>query len=277
MDLDFVFTYIDDILIASSTSEEHEKRLATVFTRLREFSLRINVDEYQFGVPELKFLGYKINSEGCSPISDKVKAILDFPNPKNILELRRFLDMVNFYCRCLPHTVGTQAPLHGYLCDSRSATNAKFLGIRSRKPLSNKLRNYLVSATLLVHPSHDAEIRIVTDASNFDIGVFLEQSIKNQWKPLAFFSRKFNSAQLTFNAYDRELTAIYEAIRHFRYFLEGRIFKLVTDHKPNIYAFTQKAEKFHNANKGKNSLYFSIYHVHRTPSRHGEHCSRFLV
>ena len=63
------------------------------------------------------------------------------------------------------------------------------------------------------------------------------------WKPLAFFSRKFSSAQRAYSAYDRELTAVYEAVRHFKYFLEGQSFKIVTDHKPLIYAFTQRSEK----------------------------------
>ena len=110
-DLDFVFAYIDDILIASSTIEEHEKHLKIVFQRLKEFSLRININKCEFGKSELEFLGYKINHKGCSPTHDKVQAITEFVKPKTICELRRFLGMVNFYRKSLPRAAEIQAPL----------------------------------------------------------------------------------------------------------------------------------------------------------------------
>ena len=75
------------------------------------------------------------------------------------------------------------------------------------------------------------------------MGATLEQDLSNIWKPLAFFSRKFSPAQRQYSAYDRELTAIYEAIKNFSHFLEGRNFKILTNHKPLSYAFTQRSEK----------------------------------
>ena len=75
------------------------------------------------------------------------------------------------------------------------------------------------------------------------MGASLEQKLSNIWKPLAFFSRKFSPTQRKYSAYDRELTAIYEAIKHFRHFLERRDFKILTDHKAPSYAFTQRSEK----------------------------------
>jgi hypothetical protein len=75
------------------------------------------------------------------------------------------------------------------------------------------------------------------------MGAVLEQYLDNAWKPLLFFTRKFTPAQCKYSAYDRELTAIHEAMKYFRYLLEGRDFKIVTDHKPLIYAFLQRSEK----------------------------------
>lgn len=66
-DLLFVFAYIDDIQIASENSEEHLKHLKIVFSRLEEFSLRVNASKCQFGQSEIEFLGFVINSEGCKP------------------------------------------------------------------------------------------------------------------------------------------------------------------------------------------------------------------
>ena len=95
----------------------------------------------------------------------------------------------------------------------------------------------LANATLLAHPAVGLEMRLVTDASDFGMGSSLEQFIGDSWKPLAFFSKKFSLSQLNYSAYDRELTAVYETVQYFNFFPEGQIFKVVTDHKPLVYAF----------------------------------------
>jgi len=74
----------------------------------------------------------------------------------------------------------------------------------------------------------DARTRLVTDA-DFAMSAVLEQQCLNSRKPLIFFSKKFTPAQKNYSAYDRKLTAIYEAIKYFRHFLEGRQFKILTD------------------------------------------------
>ena len=102
----------------------------------------------------------------------------------------------------------------------------------------------MANATLLVHPRAGAETRIVTDASDVAAGAVLEQeSVSGVWEPLAFYSQKLSPAQRNYSAYDRELTAIFEAVKHFRYYIEGRTFKILTDHKPLVYAFVQRSDK----------------------------------
>lgn len=105
------------------------------------------------------------------------------------------------------------------------------------------IKNELANATLIVHPVSGAEVRLVTDASDIGMGAALEQRSGNSWQPLAFFSKKFTPAETRYSAYDRELTAIYRAIKHFEYFLRACTFKIVTDHKPLIFAFSQKNDK----------------------------------
>ena len=104
-DLDFIFAYIDDILIASSNHDEHESHLRIVFQRLKEYSLRIKLNKCEFGKSKIEFLGYGINHEGCVQSPERVLAITKFPKPKTIVELRRFLGMVNFYRKNLPHAI----------------------------------------------------------------------------------------------------------------------------------------------------------------------------
>lgn len=102
--LEFVFVYIDAILIASKDQNEHEAHLKIVLEQLRKFRLRINVAKCLFGKKQIEFLGYLIDSQGCSPTKDKVKSITEWPKPESRDKLRRWLGLVNFYCRSLPHT-----------------------------------------------------------------------------------------------------------------------------------------------------------------------------
>ena len=85
---------------------------------------------------------------------------------------------------------------------------------------------------LLVHPDPHAATAISVDASATAIGAVLQQHIDGEWRPLAFFSQKLTPTEIKYSTFDRELLAIYRAIRHFRYFLEGRNFTVCTDHKP---------------------------------------------
>lgn len=242
-DLDFVFIYIDDILIASSSHEEHLAHIRIVLHKLKEAHLRLNVDKCVFGVPELDFLGYLISQDGIRPIPKKVEAISKFPKPRTIAELRRFLGMVNFYRRSLVNAASTQAPLNSYLHESKKNDKREIVWSLEAEAAFEKTKSDLANAALLVHPCIGAEIRVVSDASDFAMGAVLEQVKTDSFEPLAFFSKKFSPAQIKYSAYDRELTAIYEAVKYFRHFIEGREFKIMTDQKPLVYAFMQRSDK----------------------------------
>ena len=96
-DLDFIFCYIDDFIIFSNSYEEHLKHIKIVLDRLKKFHLTINPNKCTLAQPEVKYLGYLINE------SDKVQCITEYPKPKTINDLRRFLGMLNYYRRCIPN------------------------------------------------------------------------------------------------------------------------------------------------------------------------------
>ena len=100
--LDFVFAYIDDLFIASSSAEEHKKHLRIVCERLKKYGLIINENKCVLGKPQIEYLGYLVNSSGILPQPKKVQVIQDFPKPTTVVELQRFLGMINFYRRSIP-------------------------------------------------------------------------------------------------------------------------------------------------------------------------------
>ncbi|UYV69295.1 hypothetical protein LAZ67_6003159 [Cordylochernes scorpioides] len=119
--LDFAYAYIDDVLIASDSENQHVSHLQQLFGRLRDYGLTINETKCTFGQPSVKFLGFIITNAGISPDPQRVQAIKDIPIPDTVGKLRRFLGMLNFYRRCLPNAASTQAPLHAMVEGRKNA------------------------------------------------------------------------------------------------------------------------------------------------------------
>ncbi|GFU86977.1 hypothetical protein TNCV_485881 [Trichonephila clavipes] len=99
--LEFVFPYLDDILVASENEEQHKTHLKLVFDRLQKYGLRVNISKSTLGVTHLEFLGYLITPEGSKPLPEKVDATLSYKLPETIRDLRTFLGLLNFYRRYL--------------------------------------------------------------------------------------------------------------------------------------------------------------------------------
>lgn len=237
--LDFCYSFLDDFCVYSKSPAEHESHLHQLFTRMKEFGVLINTSKCVFGASEVTFLGYQISASGTKPLESKVQAIKDFPIPKTVRQLRRFLGMINFYRRFLPHSASIQAPLNALLAGNVKANHP--VNISGDTLLAfNKCKESLANAALLAHPDCQAALALTTDASDVAMGAVLQQFKNNCWEPLAFFSRKLSSSQQKYSPYDRELLAIYESIKYFRHMLEARHFVVYTDHKPLIYAFTER-------------------------------------
>jgi hypothetical protein len=109
--LDFVFIYLDDILVASGSREEHLQHLHAVFGVLQRAGLVINVDKSLFLQESIEFLGHQVNSEGIAPLASQVQAVHEFKRPGTQKELQRFLGLVNFYRRFLPSAARVLLPL----------------------------------------------------------------------------------------------------------------------------------------------------------------------
>ncbi|GFX86507.1 retrovirus-related Pol polyprotein from transposon 17.6 [Trichonephila clavipes] len=242
--LPFCFVYLDDILCYSENAEEHRSHLRTIFQRLSSYGLKLNISKCVFGVTELIFLGHFITPDGIKPLPDKVQAVLDYKQPETVGSLRKFLGLLNFYRRFLPKAAEQQYLLSEFLKGSKGKKDSKPLNWSSEAITAfQRCKQALADAALLAHPSPSAPLALHVDASDYAIGGALHQIVDSELQPLAFFSRKLTSSEKSYSAYDRELLAIYSAIRHFRYMLEARDFTVFTDHKPLTYAFRQKSDK----------------------------------
>ncbi|CAK8686304.1 unnamed protein product [Clavelina lepadiformis] len=237
---DYTFNYIDDVIVFSSTPEEHKKHLETVLQRFQEHNIIVNKRKCVFNATEVKFLGFTVNKDGASPIKSKVDAVEKYPLPVTIKELRRFLGMVNFYRRFLPNAAGIQDPLNKLL--GTGSGRRRVIWTPIARQAFQETKQALCEATQLAFPVHDAEVRLSVDASDVSCAGVLEQVIDGCPQPLAFFSKSFTKAQRKYSVYDRELLGLYLSIKYFRYFLDGRQFRLFTDHKALVTGIHSKLD-----------------------------------
>ena len=229
--LPYTYAYIDDVLIARSSKEEHAEHIRAVLQRFNDHGIVINPDKCQFGASELIFLGHLVSKDGIRPLPEKVEALHNFPRPSSQHKLREFLGLINFYNRFIPNLASLLSPIYVYL--GKDYKNIKEIEWSDDAIAAfETVKAALAKATLLVHPVPDAPLSIATDASDNAVGAVLQQWVGSTWQPLAFFSKKLQSAERKYSTFDRELLGIYLAIKHFRQFVEGRQFHIFTDHKP---------------------------------------------
>ena len=212
--LDFVFCYIDDLLIASSDIHKHMSLLHAVFSRLQDNGIAISLKKCPFNQFRLTFLGHSVSQDGLIPLSEKVRAIQDFPTPTSLKSLREFLGLVNFYRRFLPNIASTLSPLTDMLKGNKKK-NREIAMTENQMASFNKAKSDLAAATLLAHYDSTSKLSVTVDASNRAISGVLEQRKDNQMQPLAFFSRKLEETERKYSIISRELLAAYSTIRHF--------------------------------------------------------------
>ena len=238
--LDFAYSYLDDILVASPDEDTHCLHLETVFKRLAAHSLTVNLTKCQIGVPSLTFLGHRIDKDGICPLPERVAVIQSFPVPSSLKSLRTFLGMVSYYRRFIPQCAHILTPL----TDLLKGKGKSLAFTEEALAAFETIKKAIADATMLVHLDVQLPLSISVDASNTAIGAVLQQRMAKAWLPIAFFSRKLSACETRYSTFGRELLAVYAAVKHFRHFVEGRQFTVFTDHKPLTYALHTTTDRY---------------------------------
>lgn len=231
----YCFVYLDDIVIYANSIQDHENKLRSIFEKLKEHNLKLQPDKCEFMRHEVAYLGHIISNQGVSPDPEKTKAITKFPIPKNQKDIKSFLGLIGYYRKFIENFSKLTKPLTKLL-----KKDIPFNWTEEQQQTFDKLRNILISPTILKYPDFTKEFVLTTDASNFAIGAVLSQGEIGKDLPIAYASRTLNSAEGNYNTTEKELLAIKWAIQHFRPYLYGRHFKIVTDHRPLTWLFNVK-------------------------------------
>ena len=226
------FVYLDDLIIFGRSMEDHNKNLMEVFQRFREVNLKIHPGKCAFLRKEVLYLGHIISDKGIRPDPEKSKVMENFPVPKNADEVRRFVAFANYYRKFIPDFASITIPLNRLL-----KKDVTFTFNDDCVKAFNKIKNILVSPELLTFPDFEKEFILRTDASGFALGAILSNFDD---RPIAYASKTLNNAEKNYSTIEKELLAIVWAVKHYRPYLFGRRFKILTDHRPLVYLFSLK-------------------------------------
>ncbi|KAM0735103.1 Retrovirus-related Pol polyprotein from transposon 17.6 [Formica fusca] len=224
--------YLDDIVIYGASLEDHNKRLKEVLQRPRENNLKLQPDKCEFLRKEVIYLGHIISENGISPDPSKLTAIKEFPTPKKVKDIQSFIGLAGYYRKFIEDFSKIAKPL-----TKLTKKTEKFEWTMEQQNAFEILKERLMTAPVLMYPDFNQEFIVTTDASDYAIGAVLSQGKVGNDRPIAYASRVLSRAEQNYNTTEKELLAIVWAVKHFRPYVYGTKFKIVTDHKPLIWLF----------------------------------------
>lgn len=236
--------YIDDIIVYGENEDEFFDNLRKVLETLEVANLKLQADKCEFFKDEVEFLGFIVSKDGVKANPKKVEAIVNFPVPKTLKDLRSFLGMSGYYRRFIRDYAKIAKPLtlllrgeDGLVSKNISKTKPIHMSDEAIKAFNN-LKNCLISNdVILMYPDFEKEFELTTDASNHAIGAVLSQDNK----PITFLSRTLSNTEENYATNEKEMLAIIWALGSLRNYLYGsRKVKIFTDHQPLTYALSNK-------------------------------------
>ena len=234
--LSFVTTYIDDVLIHSTSEKQHKEHLETVFQRLTEAGLTLRGRKCQIGTSQVCYLGHIFTGTGMQPDPKKVSSVQDWPTPTDVTTLRQFIGLASYYRRYIKQFAEIATPLHNL-----TQKNVPFVWTEACAAAFTTLKCKLMQAPILVYPQFTlgaSPFVVQTDASAVGLGAVLEQDNK----VIAYASRSLSKPECNYSTIQKECLAIVFAMKQFRHYLLGRPFTLMTDHAPLQWLSAQKME-----------------------------------
>ena len=221
-----VVVYLDDIVVHGETLASHDERLSRVLDILSSHNLTVNEEKCNCAASAIVFVGFRLTSDGLSPLHSNVDAVLCLPEPSCPAQLSSFLGMTAYYLRFLPHYSETTAPLRALL--------KKDVPWSWTPPCSaavRRLKSQLTSPPVLAHFDLMSPTLVTCDASNTAVGAVLSQLQRGTERPVAFASRSLTPTEGKYSVGEREALACVWACERWHMYLYGRHFTLRTDHQ----------------------------------------------
>jgi len=230
-----LFVYLDDIVLYASFLREHEIKFRKLAEKLKEANLKLQPDKCEFLRREVIYLGHIITEDGVKPDPNKIKAVENFPVPKNSKGIKQFLGLAGYYRRFISNFSKTAKPLTDLL-----KKDITFQWGHKQQHAFETLKKTLCSQPLLQYPDFTKPFVITIDASGYAIGGILSQGPVGKDLPILYTFRLLNQAERNYSTIEKELLAIVYCVNYFRPYIYGQKFQIVTDHKPLVWLHSVK-------------------------------------
>lgn len=222
--LPYLLIYIDDLLIPFSTFPEGLEYLDQTLQALCAAGFTINLKKCKFFESEIEYLGRIISEKGVRPSEKKVSALVDSPIPTNIKQVRQFMGLASYFRRFIPEFSYRTA------CITKlTKSNQKWEWGAEQNAARDYVIKHLTSQPLLSIFDPKLPTELHTDASAIGYGAILLQKSNGINRVIAYYSRRTTDPESRYISYELETLAIYYALRHFRVYLLGLSFTIITD------------------------------------------------
>lgn len=225
-----LFVYLDDIVIYAKSLSEHKTKFEKLAMRLRNANLHLQPDKCEFLRREVGYLGHVISDKGVKPDPKKIEALQHYPAPTTQKKIKQFLGLAGYYRRFIENFSGLSKPLTNLL-----KKGVPFKWTEAQQKSFDTLREALCKEPILEYPDFTKPFNVTTDASNYAIGGVLSQGEIGKDKPIAYASRTLNKHEINYSVIEKECLAIIYCVNHFRPYIYGRKFNLLTDHQPLVW------------------------------------------
>ena len=157
-----VVAFIDDVIVGTETEEGHDELVTEVIRRLEENNLYVKPEKCRWKVREVEFLGVVIGLEGIKMEKGKVKGVLEWPTPKCVKDVQKFLGLANYYCRFIEDFVSIARPLHDLVRKDK-----KWEWAEKKERAFGELKKRFTEEPVLAAPDLDKKMRMEVDASDY--------------------------------------------------------------------------------------------------------------
>ncbi|MCG7878320.1 MAG: hypothetical protein JAY78_18545, partial [Candidatus Thiodiazotropha taylori] len=241
--------YLDDIIIFSSTVDEHLERLEAVFSRLAQHNLKLKASKCEFLRSKVTYLGHVVSEDGIETDPEKTEAIKTWAVPKSVKDVRSFLGFTGYYRKFIKNYAKIARPLNDLLighCTSGKGKKTKsklkkspFIWEEKQQEAFEILKEKLTSPPVLAYADYTLPFKLHTDASTTGLGAVLYQNQNGKERVVAYASRSLTVSEKNYPAHKLEFLALKWAVTEkFHDYLYGTEFEVVTDNNPLTYVFT---------------------------------------
>uniref|UniRef100_A0AC34GG47 Reverse transcriptase domain-containing protein n=1 Tax=Panagrolaimus sp. ES5 TaxID=591445 RepID=A0AC34GG47_9BILA len=231
-----VFIFLDDILIATETEEQHLQIIETVLQRIIGALLKLKPKKCEFAVNELVYLGHVVSDRGIELSKDKVAKVQSFEAPKSVHQIRQFIGLASYHRKFIENFASIASPL-----TALTKKDVPFSWGDAEQKAFERLKDKLVSAPVLAQPDYEAAIDgtkpfiIWTDACKTGVGAVLTQEDElKRLHPLFYVSKACSDAERNYSITQLEALAVVVALRKLRSFIMGAKIIVRTDHQPLV-------------------------------------------